>query len=319
MSSKLRILFMGTPDFALHILDTIIKNDFNVVGVVTVPDKPAGRGQKIQSSAVAKYAKENNLNLLQPAKLKSKAFLKAIEELNADIAVVVAFRMLPKEVWQMPHLGTFNLHASLLPAYRGAAPINHAIINGEKETGVTTFFIDEKIDTGNILLQEKVTIEPDENAGSLHDKLMETGAQLVIKTLNGLDKNELKPLPQKDATDIKYATKIFKEDCLIPWDKSLQEIHDFIRGMSPYPVAWTYLKNENSIKMLKIFESSYEIVDHTHPTLSIFEQDKKLGVAHPKGIIWLKQVQLEGKRRMSATDFLNGKNLADGARVTNSK
>ncbi|MXV38517.1 methionyl-tRNA formyltransferase [Flavobacteriaceae bacterium Ap0902] len=315
MNSELRILFMGTPDFAVHILDYIIKHQYNVVGVVSVPDKPAGRGQKIHSSAVAKYAKKNQLNLLQPEKLKSKAFIQEIKDLDIDVSVVVAFRMLPREVWKLPKLGTFNLHASLLPQYRGAAPINHAIMNGETESGVTTFLIDEQIDTGNILLQESVKIESTDNAGDLHDKLMETGAKLVIKTLEGLEHKTLIPKPQKEAKDIKYATKIFKEDCAIPWDKSLLDIYNFIRGLSPYPVAWTHLYNKGKNRVLKVYKASIEKKNQDLKPGQIIIKDKKMGVAHKDGIIWLEEIQLEGKRRMSALDFLNGNNLSEHAEI----
>lgn len=319
MNSNLRILFMGTPDFAVYILDTIVKAGYDVVGVVSVPDKPAGRGQRIHTSAVAQYAKKHQLNLLQPKKLKSKKFLNTLKALEADVSVVVAFRMLPKEVWELPTLGTFNLHASLLPAYRGAAPINHAIINGETKTGVTTFLIDEKIDTGNILLQQKVAILPEDNAGSLHDKLMHTGGQLVLDTLVGLENKSLNPKPQEEAKTNQYASKIFKEDCLIPWDKSLIEIYNFIRGLSPYPVAWTYLHNQDQSKILKVYQATYEKIEHNYAINAIFESNKKLGVGHPNGIMWLNEVQLEGKRRMKALDFLNGNNLSPNAYVSNEK
>ena len=315
MNSNLRILFMGTPDFALHILDTIVQSGYNVVGVVSVPDKPAGRGQKMHESAVTKYAKKNAMNLMQPAKLKSKAFLEQLENLEIDIAVVVAFRMLPKEVWRIPKLGTFNLHASLLPQYRGAAPINWAIMNGETKSGVTTFLIDEKIDTGNILLHTTVDILPEENAGELHDKLMHAGALLVIETIDGLKNQTLKAITQDETKDLKAAPKIFKEDCRIDWSNSLQEIHNFIRGLSPYPAAWTLISTENDTKMLKIYATKFEYQTHVYAPKSVFKEQQKLGVAHSEGIIWLEEVQLEGKRRMKSIDFLNGYSLVETSAV----
>lgn len=315
MKSNLRILFMGTPDFAVHILDSIVKNEFKVVGVVTVPDKPAGRGQRIHESAVAKYAKKHNLNLLQPPKLKAKSFLQNLEDLKVDIAVVVAFRMLPEEVWKLPRLGTFNLHASLLPQYRGAAPINWAIINGETQSGVTTFMIDEKIDTGNILLQEKVEILPTDNAGNLHDNLMHTGADLVIKTIEGLGDESLKAIPQKESSSLKPAPKIFKEDCRIDWTKSIEDIQNLIRGMSPYPASWTMISTQGNEKMLKIYSSNIEKIEHDRVPNSVFKEQNKLGVAHQDGIIWLEEVQLEGKRRMKSLDFMNGYPLDENSQV----
>lgn len=315
MKSNLRILFMGTPDFAVHILDTMVKNDLNVVGVVTVPDKPAGRGQRIHESAVAKYAKKHDLNLLQPPKLKAKSFLQNLEDLKVDIAVVVAFRMLPEEVWKLPRLGTFNLHASLLPQYRGAAPINWAIINGETQSGVTTFLIDEKIDTGNILLQEKVEILPTDNAGNLHYNLMHSGADLVIKTIEGLGNESLKAVPQKDSSHLKPAPKIFKEDCRIDWTKSIEDIQNLIRGMSPYPASWTIISTQGNEKMLKIYSSNIEKIEHDRAPKSVFKEQNKLGVAHQDGIIWLEEVQLEGKRRMKSLDFMNGYPLDETSQI----
>lgn len=315
MSTKPRILFMGTPEFAVHILDRIVQADHQVVGVVTVPDKPAGRGQKMHSSAVAKYAKKKDLKLLQPAKLKATSFLQELQALNIDIAVVVAFRMLPKVVWQLPKLGTFNLHASLLPNYRGAAPINWAVINGEKSSGVTTFLIDEKIDTGNILLQKSVEISPNDTAGILHDNLMKVGADLVLQTIDGLAQNEIIAKPQKESPDLKPAPKIFKEDTQIDWNKSLQEIHNLIRGMSPYPAAWTTISTQNDDKMLKIFSSEIEKTEHDYKAKTVFKANNKLGVAHPEGIIWLNEVQIEGKRRMKSLDFMNGYTLDESSQM----
>lgn len=315
MKSNLRLVFMGTPDFAVHILSSIHQAGYNIVGVISVPDKPAGRGQKLHESAVTRYAKENSLNLMQPEKLKSKAFLDEFRALKADLAVVVAFRMLPKEVWEIPTLGTFNLHASLLPEYRGAAPINWAIINGEKETGVTTFFIDEKIDTGEILLQENVDILPEDTAGDLHDKLMKIGADLVLKTIDGIEKKQIIPRKQTETKPLKAAPKIFKEDTEIHWDDRLENIQNLIRGMSPYPTAWTHISTQNQSKVLKIFQSHIEYREHSHTPKSVFKENQSLGIAHPEGIIWLDEVQIQGKRRMHAKDFMNGYVLDETTKV----
>ena len=315
MNKKLRVLFMGTPEFAVHILDSIVKEGYDVVGVVSVPDKPAGRGRKLQESAVTQYAKENGLNLMQPEKLKAKSFLTTLEALQPDVCVVVAFRMLPEVVWKIPPRGTFNLHASLLPQYRGAAPINWAIINGESETGVTTFMIDKNIDTGNILLKKKVAIFPDENAGELHDRLMIAGGELVNETLKGIEENRLEPQEQQVTSTLKDAPKIFKEDCLINWDRPMNEIYDFIRGLSPYPAAWTYFFNQDEVKTLKIFRVSVQYQPHQMNPKRVITQQQRIGVTHKDGFIWLDEVQLEGKRRMEARDFMNGLTLSDDAHV----
>lgn len=309
MKNPLRIVFMGTPHFATSILNDLIKNNFNVVGVISAPDKPAGRGQKMQSSAVAEFAKKEHLNLLQPEKLKSKKFLEDLKKLNADVFVVVAFRMLPKVVWEIPKLGTFNLHASLLPQYRGAAPINWAIINGEHQTGVTTFLIDEKIDTGNILLTKVVDIFPDETAGELHDKLMKNGGELVMETLHRLANNTLSPQPQPNELTLKDAPKIFKDDCKINWSDKLENIFNFIRGLSPYPTAWTEIHQENSVKTLKIYQASIQFDNHFLTSGKLMQVENKLAVIHREGYVFLNEVQLEGKRKMSSQDFLNGFNL----------
>jgi methionyl-tRNA formyltransferase len=252
---KLRIIFMGTPEFAVGILDTIIKNNYDVVGVITAADKPAGRGQKIKYSAVKEYALANNLNLLQPTNLKDEDFLSELKALNANLQIVVAFRMLPKVVWEMPALGTFNLHASLLPNYRGAAPINWAIINGETKTGVTTFFIDDKIDTGAMILNSEIAIEPSENAGQLHDRLMHLGSTTVIDTLKVIEKGNVTTTIQEDDAEIKTAYKLNKENCKIDWTKSGDEINNLIRGLSPYPAAWCFLKDKNEEQSIKIYEA----------------------------------------------------------------
>ena len=242
MKKILRIIFMGTPDFAVTSLKILVENGYNIVGVITAPDKPAGRGQKIHESAVKKYAVAQNLTVLQPINLKCADNVQEIKDLNANLQIVVAFRMLPEVIWSMPELGTFNLHASLLPQYRGAAPINWAIINGEKETGVTTFFLQHKIDTGDIIAQEKVSIGENETAGELHDKLMDIGSKLVLKTVQQIENRTVTTQPQKENQELKEAFKIFKPFCKIDWSKPINEIHNHIRGLSPYPTAWTHFK-----------------------------------------------------------------------------
>lgn len=305
MNKDLRIIFMGTPEFAVASLDILLRDGWNIVAVVTAPDKPAGRGQKLTETAVKQYASEKGLKILQPEKLKSESFIKELQSLQADLQIVVAFRMLPEIVWNMPPKGTFNLHASLLPQYRGAAPINRAIINGEKESGVTTFFLKHEIDTGNILFHEKVNIGEDESAGELHDKLMNIGAELVLKTVKAIDENDYTEVPQEDikTENLHHASKIFKEDCRINWKHSAAEIHNFIRGLSPYPTAFTNLNNQG----LKIFKSEKEITKHLL-TPGTFQSDGKtfLKVAVPDGYIHLKDLQLEGKKRMNIEEFLRG-------------
>lgn len=306
----MRIVFMGTPDFAVASLDRLIKNHYSIAAVVTAPDKPAGRGQKLTESAVKKYAKEKQLPILQPEKLKSPEFIQTLKSLNADLQIVVAFRMLPEIVWNMPPLGTFNLHASLLPQYRGAAPINWAIINGEKESGVTTFFLKHEIDTGNIILQEKVSITPTETAGELHDKLMNTGAELVLKTVRLVENKSYKLISQDKLTssnkELKHAPKIFKQDCAIDWKQPIDQIYNLIRGLSPYPTAYTTFKGQT----LKIFHAKKEYEHHNDPIGSFILNDKlALKVAVKEGYILLTEVQLEGKKRMSIEDFLRGNRL----------
>lgn len=298
---------MGTPEFAAICLEEILNSKHEVVGVITVPDKPAGRGQKLSQSAVAKLAIEKNLKLLQPEKLKDPKFLEELKSLNADAFVVVAFRMLPKEVWQIPAKGTFNLHASLLPQYRGAAPINWAIINGETETGVTTFLIDEKIDTGNILLKEKVQILPDDNAGTLHDKLAETGKKLIIETLNGLEKNAIQPKPQENPGELKPAPKIFKEDCKIDWSEPIEKIHNKIRGLSPYPAAWTNFIQDNESKSVKIYKGYFEHNrENSIESGQIIFEKNQIKILLSDGIYYVEELQPEGKKRMTDKDFING-------------
>lgn len=311
----LRIVFMGTPEFAVYSLKTIVEAGYNVVGVITAPDKPAGRGRKLQQSAVKKYALEQNLTVLQPTNLKSDKFLNDLKKLAPNLQVVVAFRMLPAVVWKLPEFGTFNLHASLLPQYRGAAPINWAIINGERKTGVSTFFIDDKIDTGEMILQESVEIEASETAGILHDKLMKTGAGLILRTLETIKKGKVKTIPQKDTGSLKSAFKLTKENTRIDWNSPLDKIHDLIRGLSPYPTAWTKLLNGEQELMLKIYEAEKERIDHTVETGKILQEGKDVKIAVTDGFIVLKEIQLPGKRKMPIKDLLNGYAFLPDAKV----
>lgn len=302
-----RIVFMGTPEFAVASLDALVNAGCNIVGVITAPDKPAGRGLKLQESAVKKYAVENGLKILQPEKLKNPQFLNELKSLNADLQIVVAFRMLPEVVWNMPSMGTVNVHASLLPQYRGAAPINWAVINGEKESGVTTFKLKHEIDTGDILLQEKTAISENETAGELHDKLKESGAKVLVKTVQGLADGSLKETPQSAISyqqpALKHAPKIFTETCKIDWSKSVDEVHNLIRGLSPFPGAFTYFND----KLFKIYRSKKE---NQQPTISSgqYETDGKsfLKFACADGFLSVKELQLEGKKRMGIEDFLRG-------------
>jgi methionyl-tRNA formyltransferase len=310
----LRIVFMGTPDFAVASLDALIKANFNVVGVITAVDKPAGRGRKVQQSAVKKYALENHLSILQPINLKNEKFIHDLKALNANLQVVVAFRMLPRIVWQMPKYGTFNLHASLLPDYRGAAPINWAIINGETITGVSTFFIDEKIDTGNIILQEKVTIEKNETVGELHDKLMIIGSSLVVKTVRQIKEGNVKSTHQSEKNG-KLAPKIFSETCKIDWYASLNSIYNLIRGLNPYPTAWAILLNNNEKMKLKIFDVTKERIIHQHSIGSVITSKKEIRVAVKNGFIKIESLQLAGKRKMDSENLLNGFTFYDSAKM----
>lgn len=308
---KLRIVFMGTPDFAVGILDAIIKNNYEIAAVITAPDKPAGRGQKILYSAVKEYALSKNLTILQPTNLKDELFINDLKKLNANLQVVVAFRMLPEVVWKMAKLGTFNLHASLLPNYRGAAPINWAIINGETETGVTTFFIDDKIDTGAMILSKKTLINPDENAGQLHDKLMELGCEAVIETLELIEKNNVTTTTQVETEEIKTAYKLNKDNCRIDWNKSAKEIHNLIRGLSPYPCAWTTLFDDDKELNIKIYES--KIIDelHNYDVGKIISSKKEIRIAVKNGFIELISLQIPGKKKMTSKELLNGFNFGD--------
>ena len=299
----MRVVFMGTPEFAVASLDALVKAGINIVGVVTSPDKPAGRGMKLTESPVKKYAVKHNLRLLQPEKLKSPEFIEELKSLQADLQVVVAFRMLPEIVWNMPPKGTVNLHGSLLPQYRGAAPINWAVINGETETGVTTFRLKHEIDTGGILLQDRFPIGEDETAGEVHDKMKEIGAKLLVVTVLGLAHGELLERPQQETTELKHAPKIFSSTCKIDWTKSTDEIYNLIRGLSPFPTAYTELGD----KTFKIFKAEKQkMVPTSKP--GKWESDAKtyLKFATPDGYIVVKEVQLEGKKRMTADEFLRG-------------
>ncbi|ACU03438.1 methionyl-tRNA formyltransferase [Pedobacter heparinus] len=304
----MRLVFMGTPDFAVAALDALVKAGFEVAGVVTAADKPAGRGQKLQESAVKQYAVAHGLKVLQPLKLKDPLFLSDLKALNADLQVVVAFRMLPEVVWNMPPKGTINLHASLLPQYRGAAPINHAIINGEKESGVTTFFLKHEIDTGDVIFSEKVEITDEDTAGDLHDKLMHTGADLLVRTVKAIEAGDYKEQPQPDAAqeELKHAPKIFKEHCLIDWNQPSKNIYNLIRGLSPYPTAFTRLND----KVLKIFKAELEEKE-TGLAAGAFLSDGKsyLKFAAKDGFIKLTDLQYEGKKRMTVDEFLRGMRL----------
>ena len=312
---KLRIVFMGTPEFAVGILDTIIKNNYEVVGVITAADKPAGRGQKLKYSAVKKYALAHNLTLLQPLNLKDETFLTELKALNANLQIVVAFRMLPKVVWEMPSLGTFNLHASLLPNYRGAAPINWAIINGETKTGVTTFFIDDKIDTGAMILNSEIPIDETENAGHLHDRLMELGSKTVIDTLEKIETGNVSTEIQKDTADIKTAYKLNKENCKIDWTKSAQEINNLIRGLSPYPAAWCFFGDKNEEWNVKIYEAKIISEEHNHASGSLICTKKEMKIAVKNGFIQILNLQFPGKKKMNTLELLNGVTFSEGARA----
>lgn len=308
MKKDLRIVFMGTPDFAVQSLKILVENNYNIVGVITAPDKPAGRGQKLSESSVKKYAVAHNLKVLQPTNLKSETFVSELKELNANLQIVVAFRMLPEVVWNMPELGTFNLHASLLPQYRGAAPINWAIINGEKETGVTTFFLQHKIDTGDIIAQEKVGIGEDETAGELHDKLMEIGSDLVLKTVKNIENNSITTQPQNENQILKEAFKIFKPDCKINWSKSIDDIHNLIRGLSPYPTAWTEFKNKETEEIIscKIYRTKKQIEEHSFSIREVVQTKNELKIAVNGGFIKILELHLAGKKRMETSALLNG-------------
>lgn len=311
--TDLRIVFMGTPDFAVGILNALCEQGYAIVGVITAPDRPAGRGRKLNQSAVKKYALEHNLKILQPTNLKHPEFLEELKGLKANLQIVVAFRMLPKVVWQMPELGTFNLHASLLPEYRGAAPINWAIMNGEIKTGATTFFIDEKIDTGAIILQDEIPILSNEDAGELHDRLMGLGAHTVLKTVARIKEGNLSTTIQQNTDDLKLAYKLDRETCKINWHLPLEKIHNHIRGLSPYPAAWSTLFMNDDELVVKIYKVEVEKTEHKlQPGELVFDK-KELRVAANDGFIKLKEIQLQGKKRMATEAVLNGLSLPKNA------
>lgn len=310
--NKLKIVFMGTPEFAVGILDTILKlNQHEIVGVITAPDKPAGRGQKIKFSAVKDYTVDKNLKLLQPTNLKDLIFLSELKALNANLFIIVAFRMLPKVVWSMPEFGTFNLHASLLPNYRGAAPINWAIINGETKTGVTTFFIDDKIDTGAVILSKEIIISENENAGSLHDKLMILGSEAVSETLSLISHGNIRTTIQQDSSDIKTAYKLDKENCKIDFSKNVIQIFNLIRGLSPYPTAWCNFKDGDNEWNIKIYEVEKEIIPHEYIIGKIITTKKEIKMAVLDGFIHVLHLQFPGKKKMLAHELLNGINFSE--------
>ncbi len=316
-SQQLRIIFMGTPIFAVATLKKLVKENYNIVAVVTSADKPAGRGQQVQESEVKQFARQHNIPVLQPEKLKSQEFIEQLKLLNPDLQIVVAFRMLPEVVWQLPKYGTFNLHASMLPQYRGAAPINHAIINGENQTGVSTFFLEQDIDTGKIIFQEAIPIEPDELAGELHDRMMEIGANLVVRTVAAIGKGEISKISQADFIKkgevLKTAPKIFRANCKINWDLDGMAIHNHIRGLSPYPAAWTELHRENGeVIALKIHKSKFTPAtanDKVFKAGSIIEHFKIYTLT---GILEVLEVQAAGKKKIKASEFLLGFKFKDG-------
>lgn len=302
---------MGTPDFAVESLRCLVEGGYNVVGVITMPDKPAGRGHKVQFSPVKQYALEQGLPLLQPERLKDEAFIEALRAWQADLQIVVAFRMLPQVVWDMPRLGTFNLHASLLPQYRGAAPINWAVMNGDTETGITTFFLQHEIDTGEVIQQVKVPIAETDNVGIVHDKLMMLGGKLVVETVDAILDGSVKSIPQEEMAvvgELKPAPKIFKETCRIDWTRSAKQVYDFIRGLSPYPAAWTELHQpEGDVLTLKVFESERIEIAHNNPVGAIDTDGKNyLHVAVSDGWIAIKSLQLPGKKRLKTDELLRG-------------
>ncbi|OBX22879.1 methionyl-tRNA formyltransferase [Gelidibacter algens] len=306
---------MGTPEFAVGTLKLLVENNYNIVGVVTAPDKPAGRGQKLHQSDVKTYALSKNLRLLQPTNLKNDDFLAELKSLEANVHIVVAFRMLPEAVWKMPAYGTFNLHASLLPDYRGAAPIHWAVINGEEQTGVTTFFIDDKIDTGAIIMQKEVAIDADETVGTLHDTLQKTGSELVIETLKLIASGTVKTTVQPKIEQPKTAYKLNKENCQIDWNENLDQIYNKIRGLNPFPAAWTHLKNNDETLMVKLFEVEKEKIEPSESIGTLIATKNDLKVAVKDGYIHIKEMQLPGKRKMDIKSLLNGFNFSVGDKM----
>ena len=311
----LRIVFMGTPGFAVGVLQMLVESKKNIVGVITSPDRPAGRGRKLKESDVKQYAKAQSLALLQPTNLKDPEFLEELKKLNANLHIVVAFRMLPKVVWNMPEFGTFNLHASLLPEYRGAAPINWAIINRETKTGVTTFFIDDKIDTGEILLNKEVLITERETVGSLHDTLMNLGAALVIDTLNIIEENKVITIPQLENKDLKNAPKLTKENTKIDWSMPVEDIDAFIRGLNPYPAAWSYLYNKDEKVKVKLYNCISEINTHSFALGTILISNKEVKVAVSNGYLIIEEMQIPGKRKMDIKSLLNGYSFEENSKM----
>jgi len=303
---------MGTPEFAVEPLRLLVESGYHVVAVVTMPDKPAGRGMKLRYSPVKEYVLTQNIPYLQPEKLKNPSFLEELKAFNADLQIVVAFRMLPEEVWAMPPMGTFNLHASLLPQYRGAAPINWAVINGEKETGATTFFLQHDIDTGDLLLQEKISIKPDECVGSVHDRLMELGGRLVVKTVNAILNGSVNACPQNtviaDEHDLKLAPKLFKENTRIDWNRRCEQIYDFIRGLSPFPAAWSeFHSKDGKVLNVKVYEAGYILASHDlAPGMLVTDGKKELKIAVKDGFIDLKRFQIAGRKALATDEFLRG-------------
>lgn len=312
---QLRIIFMGTPEFAVHILDGLIQQNYNVVGVITAPDRPAGRGQKVKQSAVKIYAQNHQYNILQPENLKHPNFIKTLKALNPDLQVVVAFRMLPQAVWQLPKYGTFNLHASLLPQYRGAAPINWVIINGEKETGVSTFFIDEKIDTGAVIFQKSVPISDEDTAGTLHDKLMNEGKLLTLKTAEAICDNTIKTTQQPQSIELKTAHKLNKENCKIDWQKNGEDIRNLVRGLNPYPGAWAELKNGTKTFNVKIYKVQFEKSNHKKPIGTLIVEKSSIYVCINDGYINVIDFKFPGKKQMDVKSFLNGFSFESDAKM----
>lgn len=312
----LRIVFMGTPDFAVTTLKALIEHNYNIVGVITAPDRPAGRGQKLRASAVKEFALEHNLNILQPTNLKAESFLEELKALNANLQIIVAFRMLPKVVWQMPEYGTFNLHASLLPQYRGAAPIHWAIINGETKTGVTTFFIDEKIDTGAIIKSEETIIGNKTTVGELHDDLMRIGSFLVIKTVEQIENDSIETKIQKQTEDIKTAYKLNRDNCKIDWSQPIDTIYNKVRGLNPFPTAWCLLNNGEE-KQLSVKIYGVEKVEdaHNYEAGKLITTKEELKVACKDGYIKILEIQLPGKRKMEVKSLLNGYNFSESAKL----
>jgi methionyl-tRNA formyltransferase len=307
---------MGTPDFAVESLRCLVEGGYNIVGVITMPDKPAGRGHKLQYSPVKQYALDHNLTLLQPERLKDEAFIRQLRDLRADLQIVVAFRMLPEVVWSMPRFGTFNLHASLLPQYRGAAPINWAVINGDTETGITTFFLKHEIDTGEVIQQERVPIADTDNVGDVHDKLMTLGGRLVVETVDAIIAGTVRSIPQEQMSapdeELRPAPKIFKETCHIDWSQPAKRVYDFVRGLSPYPAAWTRLYNASGEEVVvKVFETEKLPALHSHPVGTQLTDGKHyLRIAVPDGYVGIKSLQLPGKKRLAIEELLRGYKFA---------